>query len=36
LKVFQDPNVGCGCCASEFDAVSPDGFEDEFVEELVG
>jgi hypothetical protein len=27
---------GCGCCAPELDAISPDGFEDGFVEkELV-
>jgi hypothetical protein len=37
LKEFQYLNVVCGYCASELDAVSPDGFEDGFVEkELVG
>jgi hypothetical protein len=37
LKAFWDLDVGCGCCAPELDAVSPDGFEDGFVEkELVG
>jgi hypothetical protein len=36
LKAFQYLNDGCGCCAPELDAVSPDGFEDGFVEkELV-
>jgi hypothetical protein len=37
LKAFQYLNVGCGCCDPELDALSPDGFEDGFVEkELVG
>jgi hypothetical protein len=36
LKAFQYLNVGCGCCAPELDAISPDWFEDGFVEkELV-
>jgi hypothetical protein len=36
LKAFWDLDVGCGCCAPELDAISPDGFEDGFVVELVG
>jgi hypothetical protein len=37
LKAFKDLDVGCGCCTPELDAVSPDGFEDGFVEkQLVG
>jgi hypothetical protein len=37
LKAFQYFNVGCGCCAAELDAISPDGFQDGFIEkELVG
>jgi hypothetical protein len=36
LKAFQYLNVGCGCCTPELDAISPDWFEDGFVEkELV-
>jgi hypothetical protein len=36
LKAFQYLNVGCGCCAPELDAISPDWFEEGFVEkELV-
>jgi hypothetical protein len=36
LKAFQYLNVGCGCCAPKLDAISPDWFEDGFVEkELV-
>jgi hypothetical protein len=36
LKAFQYLNVGCGCCAQELNVVSPDWFEDGFVEkELV-
>jgi hypothetical protein len=30
-------DLGCGCCAPELDAISPDGFDHGFVEkELVG
>jgi hypothetical protein len=29
-------DVECECCAPELDAISPDGFEDGFVEELAG
>jgi hypothetical protein len=37
LKTFWYIDVGCGCCAAELDAISPDGFEEGFVEkELVG
>jgi hypothetical protein len=37
LKAFEDLDVGCGCCAPELNAISPNGFEDRFVEkELVG
>jgi hypothetical protein len=37
LKAFKDLDVGCGCCASELDAIIPDWSEDGFVEkELVG
>jgi hypothetical protein len=32
LKVFQYLSVGCECCAPELDAISPDGFEDGFIE----
>jgi hypothetical protein len=32
LKAFQYLNVGCGSCAPELDAISPDWFEDIFVE----
>jgi hypothetical protein len=32
LKALQDLDAGCGCCAPELDNVSPDGFEDGFVE----
>jgi hypothetical protein len=36
LKAFHYLNVGCGCCVPELDAISPDWFEDCFVEkELV-
>jgi hypothetical protein len=36
LETFQYLNVGCRCCAPELDAISPDWFEDGFVEkELV-
>jgi hypothetical protein len=35
LKAFQYLSVRCGCCAPELDAISPDWFEDGFVEELV-
>jgi hypothetical protein len=36
LKLFQYLNVGCGYSAPELDAISPDWFEDGFVEkELV-
>jgi hypothetical protein len=36
LKAFQYLKVGCGCCAPELDVISPDWFEDGFVEkELV-
>jgi hypothetical protein len=37
LKAFQYLDVGYGYYAPELDAVSPDGFEDGFVEkDLVG
>jgi hypothetical protein len=37
LKAFYYLDVECGCSAPELDAVSPDGYEDGFVEkELVG
>jgi hypothetical protein len=37
LKAFYYLDVECGCCASELDAINPDGFENGFVEkELVG
>jgi hypothetical protein len=32
LKIFQYLNVGCGCCAPELDAISPDWFEDGFAQ----
>jgi hypothetical protein len=32
LKTFQDIDVGCGSRAPELDAVSPDRFEDGFVQ----
>jgi hypothetical protein len=37
LKAFWDLDVGYGCCAPKLDALSPNVFEDGFVEkELVG
>jgi hypothetical protein len=37
LKAFQYLNIGCGCCAPELDAISPDGSEDGFTDkELLG
>jgi hypothetical protein len=35
LKVFQYLDVGYGCCSPELDAISPDWFEEGFVEKEV-
>jgi hypothetical protein len=33
LKVFQKFNIGSGCSAPYLDAVGPDGFDGNFIDE---
>jgi hypothetical protein len=33
LETFQDFDVGCGSRTPELDSISPDGFQDGFVEQ---